>query len=198
MTVNVTELPVGVPTSWDLSRAPIGTPFGELIFQNDQVDVPPATAEQIAITISGALPIGYAYRLMDAFVSLDGAAENDIDQFTRQAELRLLGFNPNSPNVSQLLKIGLSADPVGLANATTGPNVVNASALPWKLMWGGHDNLPNTILTANAATQFMISLATTNNTNTGTSELGYYVRFLQYTIEEDFTWAMHSPVPVTG
>lgn len=192
MTINVTENPVGIPQTWSIPAESPGVPMGQLVFQNTNVSVGAPTAEDVAITINGALPIGYAYRIVDAYMDLRAADVNDLDQFSRQAQLQLQAFNPTSPAQTIIIRQPMVVSDVGLVNNRAVPNVLDSSATPKALLYSA-PNLTSVPLTAqHATTVFQIAVGATPNTaNAGV--LGYYVRFLFYSINENEKWALHTP-----
>jgi hypothetical protein len=193
VTINVTENPVGIPQTWSIPSGSAGVPMGQLVFANQNVEIGPATSEVVAVSINGQLPIGYAYRLMDAYVDLKGPVHNDVDQYTRQAQLQLLAYNPTSPSQTIIIRSALSAGNLGIVNTESDPNVVDASATPNTLIYAA-TNPPRVPLTAlHPTTVFNINLGATSNTTTGTVKMGYYVRFLFYSIDENELYAIHTP-----
>lgn len=197
MTITVTENPVGIRQSWAVpSTIAPGVPVGALTFQNVSVVIAASTAERTAVSINCALDIGWTYRLVEARIVLNVASASD-DEWGNFAEGQIVLANPSNPSLDSNIPFELSAGQPGQIGLPTDPNNIDASALPFKMMFGPLVPLPNTPLPARGATSVCRLFFGSNIDSNGASSFSYFLRFLIYTINDDESYAINSPVPVT-
>lgn len=194
MTINVTENPVATLQTWKTPPSVQGAAGAALAFQNHAVVIPASNSEVTAISINCGLPVGFTYRLMHASVMIAGAYTANLNEYGRAAQGQLIKFNSSS-QTSDNIPFVLPVVGHGRIDTSGAPTPTDDSAFPMKLMYGGE--VPNIPLTAEHPTTvcrlFIANIADT----TPAMSLTYYLRFLRYTIDEDQTYAIHSPSPVT-
>ncbi len=182
--------------AWD-TPPNIGAPNGQLIYSPgvDGITIAATIAEITTINIHMGLPIGWAYRLMEARIQLVGLLA-DLDEYSRVARGSITAFNPNAPADSISLPFSLGSDQIGLVNGPDAPGAGGLAAARF-LSYGPTIPLPNVpIIAVDATTVADLFMANTADT-TGAINLQYYVRFLRSSSADDFRWRMHTPLPVT-
>ncbi len=198
MTVTVTENPLPIVQRWSNPGGPAipgGIAVAEYVFQNEAVVISETTAEQTHISINCALDQGWAYRLVEARVMCAFPAVGDVNEYSAFVQGQMLGFSPSAPAQTQNIPFALGNLISGnVLDSTLSPGAfTDGSALSFKIMWGPAVPLPNTILSARSATTLVRLFLGMNNDSAAAGELTYYLRLLQYTIDQDTKWALNTP-----
>lgn len=195
MTITVTENPLVIRNAWQVpsTQAP-GYPIGRLIWQShvDGVVIAARVAEDTVVTINGAFPIGYSYRMERASVRIQTSAADD--RWGRHAAGLITAFSPAVPANSLGIPFNLVAEGTGNITDPNTPTLVSGSATPEDIFYEGYP--PSQPFQAQSATTvFQVALAADVD-SADAAVLRYYMSALIYTINDDEQYRIQSPVPV--
>ena len=194
MAVTVTENPDPIRQNWQVPQNLVGVPVAAITWQGAQVAIGAATAEEVNITINGAFPRGFAYRMVEARVTIFMPDAASIDTYAGKGTLQFQTFDQSNPETNRNIITGLGSEPNSRFTQGGTANRTNGSSLPFTLLYEPQVPVTDLIFNATGASNTWQFATASLSDTTSAGELYYFFQALQYTIAEENMWAIHSPI----